>query len=672
MSDDLEKIDLESEDLVDDRLEQLKRLMPEAFSESGIDFDKLRLLLGDEVDEGDERYAFTWPGKADAIRQSQTTSRATLRPCVEKSRGRNGKDGSFDSDNIYIEGDNLEALKLLQRAYHGKVKMIYIDPPYNTGHDFVYKDKFGDTIENYKAQTGQANQSNPETSGRFHSDWCSMIYPRLKLARELLTDDGVIFISIDDNESKNLRAICDEVFGEECFVGDISWQRTYSPRNDAKGIPVEVEHILCYSKIIGWIPGRLARTEDMDSRYASPDNDPRPWSSGDAAAPGAATHHGMVYAIQHPITGELLYPPNGRCRPLGAEQMFQLMNEWAEYEFRDLHDQVRRAEICGCTPEEMNDGVRGIVLKNPSEETFAKAQRRYDAGCWPRLYFTSGGRGGMRMKRYLDEMGGKLPTNLWKYEEVGHTDEAKKWLKSLFGGSAPFDTPKPVRLMDRILQIASDKDSLVLDFFSGSATMAEAVIRKNADDEGSHRKFILVQIPERASGDWGNLCDIGEERIRRAGNKIAEEVAESNKQLILGEEPKQLPDIGFRVFELDESGIAEPQNGQLLVNRRKDGRSDLDIIFEVMLKWGYELTYPIEKTEFAGYECYSVAAGDLICCMEPGLTVDALEAIAAERPRRVFIMDSVFGHDDSLKLDALAIFKHAEEKTQQKIELRTV
>ncbi len=219
MGNDIKKVDLESEDLVDDRLRQLKKLVPEAFSESGIDFDKLRLLLGDEVDEGDERYAFTWPGKADAIRQSQTSTTATLRPVVEKSRSRDGKDGSFDSDNIYIEGDDLEALKLLQRAYHGKVKMIYIDPPYNTGHDFVYKDKFGDTIENYKKQTGQASQSNPETNGRFHSDWCSMMYPRLKLARELLADDGVIFISIDDNEDKNLRELCDEIYGETNFVG---------------------------------------------------------------------------------------------------------------------------------------------------------------------------------------------------------------------------------------------------------------------------------------------------------------------------------------------------------------------------------------------------------------------------------------------------------------------
>ena len=227
----IEKMTLESESLIDDRLNKLKELMPEVFSESGIDFDKLRLELGDEVDEGLERYAFTWPGKADAIRQSQMSSTATLRPRIEKSRSRDGEDGSFDSDNIYIEGDNLEVLKLLQRGYHGKVKMIYIDPPYNTGHDFVYKDNFGNSVDNYKEQAGLAGQSNADTSGRYHSDWCSMMYPRLRLARELLTDDGVIFISIDDNEDRNLRILCDEVFGEANFVSQLIWERAYSPKN---------------------------------------------------------------------------------------------------------------------------------------------------------------------------------------------------------------------------------------------------------------------------------------------------------------------------------------------------------------------------------------------------------------------------------------------------------
>lgn len=244
----IEKMTLESESLVDDRLNKLKELMPEVFTESGIDFDKLRLELGDEVDEGQERYAFTWPGKADAIRQSQTVSTATLRPCTEKSRGRDGEDGSFDSDNIYIEGDNLEVLKLLQRGYHGKVKMIYIDPPYNTGNDFVYHDSFGNTIENYKQQAGLALQSNADASGRYHSDWCSMIYPRLRLARELLSEDGIIFISIDNNEVKNARSLCDEIFGENCFIAQFVWEKKKKGSFLSKSVSNVVEFVLCYCR----------------------------------------------------------------------------------------------------------------------------------------------------------------------------------------------------------------------------------------------------------------------------------------------------------------------------------------------------------------------------------------------------------------------------------------
>lgn len=614
----IKKVDWESEDLVDDRLRQLKKLVPEAFSESGIDFDKLRLLLGDEVDEGDERYAFTWPGKADAIRQSQTSTTATLRPVVEKSRSRDGKDGSFDSDNIYIEGDNLEALKLLQRAYHGKVTMIYIDPPYNTGHDFVYKDKFGDTIENYKKQTGQASQSNPETNGRFHSDWCSMMYPRLKLARELLADDGVIFISIDDNEDKNLRELCDEVFGETNFVDTVIWEKRYSPQNAVQWFSENHEFILVYAKDKNtWKPNLLPRSDEMNARYTNRDNDPRgPWKAVDSTAQGGHGTKAQFYQLTTP-GGRVVFPPDGRC--------------WLYTE----------------------PVMRQMIADN-------------------RIWFGEDGNNMPAIKRFLSEVKqGAACQTIWKYGEVGHSQEGKKELKALFPEGLPFDTPKPVRLIDRILTIGGDSDSLVLDFFSGSATTAEAVLRKNFEDNGN-RRVILIQLPEEGPSGRGTLCDIGEERIRRAGNKIAEEVAEANKQPKLGEEPKKLPDIGFRVFKLDESGIEQSPSGQLTINLRKEGRSDLDIIFEVMLKWGYELTYPIKKVEFAGYECYSVAEGDLICCMQPGLTVDALEAIAAEQPRRVFIMDSVFEGNDSLKLDALAIFKHAEEQTQQKIELRTV
>lgn len=667
----IEKMNLASKDLVADRIEQLKTLFPEIVTEPenseraeppGIDFEKLRLLLGDEVDEGQERYAFTWPGKANAIRQAQTPSTATLRPDEEASV-------DWDTtENLYIEGDNLEALKLLQRGYHGKVKLIYIDPPYNTGHDFVYKDKFGDTIENYREQTGQTNQSNPETSGRYHSDWCSMMYPRLKLARELLSEDGSIFISIDDSEATNLDKLCDEIFGPECFVGNISWQKTYSPRNDSKGLPSEIEYILVYSKSPNWIPGRLARTNEMDERYSSQDGDPRPWSSGDAAAPGAATHHGMVYAIQHPITGKLLYPANGRHWSFGSDQMFAYMSEWGSYTLSDLHDYEKRAEICGCSPDDMHDGIEAIVLKDDSEQTRKAAQSRYDRGNWPRLYFTGGGKGGIRLKRYLDEMSGKMPTNLWPYAEAGHTDEAKKQLKALFDGVAPFDTPKPVRLLDRILTISGDPNSLVLDFFSGSATTAEATIRKNAED-GGNRHFILVQLPEKASGNWDTLCDIGEERIRRAGQKIKAEIEEENRQLKLGEEPKPVPDIGFRVLKLDSSNFDRVEDGILVDNLIKPGRTNDDIIFEMMLKWGLELSLPMEKTEIAGYPITSIAADELICCMDEGLTAEVLEAIAALEPKRVFFLDSVL--TDTIKLNAAQIFKRVGDKLGYEIELRT-
>lgn len=666
---DIEKMNLESKDLVAERIEQLKSLFPEISTEGSIDFDKLRLILGDEVEAEQERYAFTWPGKAAAIRQSQTVSTAALRPRVDKSRGRDGKDGSFDSDNIYIEGDNLEVLKLLQRGYHGKIKMIYIDPPYNTGHDFVYKDKFGDTIANYKEQAGLAGQSNADTSGRYHSDWCSMMYPRLRLARELLTDDGVIFISIDDNESRNLRILCDEVFGEICFVGDIAWQKTYSPRNDSKGIPTVAEHIVVYSKQPGWIPQQLPRTVAMNATYSSPDGDTRLWTSDNPAAPGAATHQGMVYAIQHPMTGELLYPPIGRCRPFAADSIFKIMNEWADYEWRDIHDQNKRAEICGLPETDVRRNVKALMLKRPCDATYAAAKARYKQGRWPRLYFTSGGMGGMRLKRYLDESRGRVVDNLWLHSEVGHTDEAKKGIKKLFDGLAPFDTPKPVRLLERILSIASTPDSIVLDFFSGSATMAEAVIRKNAEDDGS-RNFILVQIPEKASGNWGTLCEVGEERIRRAGDKIKAEFEQESSQLKLDEEPKTLPDIGFRVFSLDDSGIEKPEPGQLMLDVVKPDRSELDIVFEMMLKWGLELTHPVEKTQAAGYPIWSVACDELICCMSPGLTSEAVEAIAAMEPRRVLILDSILS--DTLKLNTIQTFKHASERMGYEIELRTV
>lgn len=664
----IERMDLESANLVDERVDRMRELFPEAFSEGGIDFDRLRLELGDEVDVGDERYAFTWPGKRDAIRQSQTVSMATLRPCPEKSRGRGGEDGSFDSDNLYIEGDNLEVLKLLQRVYHGKVKLIYIDPPYNTGHDFVYHDSFGDTIENYKEQAGLAGQSNADTSGRYHADWCSMMYPRLRLARELLADDGAIFISIDDNESANLRKICDEVFGAGCFIACSCWQNNTSPRNDAKGIPYVTDNILTYSRNPDWQPNMLPRTQEMDERYSVPDGDSVPWTSSPYHAPSARSHKGMVYAVQHPFTGELIYPPASRCWSREQKKILEIMNEWAPYELRRIDDQEVRAAICGVSPSEVPE-VSAVMLTVPLEDACRAAAKRLEKGSWPELYFTGNGYGGMRVKKHIDLSRGKVPSTLWQASEVGTNTEATNEIKKLFDGSAPFDTPKPVRLMNHILTIASDPDSVVLDFFSGSASMAHAVMQKNAED-GGRRRFILVQIPEAAGAGFDTLCDVGEERIRRAGNKINAKVEESNQQLKLNEESRRLPDIGFRVFKLDDSGIRKPEEGQLLIDRVKPDRSDLDIIFEMMLKWGLELSFPVEEEEICGYPVYSVACDELICCMKPGLTVDVLEGIAAREPRRVFLLDAAI--DDTVKLNALQIFRRVEECTQQKIDLRTV
>ena len=659
----MEKISRDTPDLTQENIAKIAALFPDVVTETkdadgnvilAVDFDALRDDLSGEVVDGPrERYQFTWPGKREAKLEARRTTKKTMRPCPEKSK-------DWDTtENLYIEGDNLEALKIMRETYAGKVKLIYIDPPYNTGKDFVYDDDFSKTRAEYDAESGDYDEeggrlvANPESNGRFHSDWCSMMYPRLMLARDLLGDDGAIFISIDDNESKNLRAICDEVFGAACFVGDIAWQKTYSPRNDSKGIPSEVEHILAYSKSPEWVPGRLPRTAEMDGRYSSPDGDPRPWSSGDAAAPGAATHQGMVYAIQHPITGELLYPPNGRCRPFGGYSMLEIMNGWAEYEFKNIHDEARRAEICGVSEDEVRKDVEAIVLKNPCEETYTAAQKRFDEGNWPRLYFTSGGKGGMRLKRYLDSMDGKMPTNLWPYSEVGHTDEAKKQLKSLFNGSAPFDTPKPVRLLDRILTIASDKDSIVLDFFSGSATTAEAAMRKNAED-GGNRRFVLVQLPEETSGGWDNLCNVGEERIRRAGEKIKAEIDKDNEQLELGADPKSVPDIGFRVLRVDDSCLKDEfavpdQYDQaqldLFADNAAEGAAPLDLLFQVLPTFRIEYSAKIAERELGGKTCFDVNDGQLIACFDEDVDTEALEAIAKERPLHAVFRDACFSND---------------------------
>ena len=389
--------------------------------------------------------------------------------------------------------------------------MHLYDPPYNTGNEgWVYNDNVNDP--HIKAWLHKTVGKEGEDLSR-HDKWLCMMYPRLKLLQRLLAEDGAIFISIDDTEYANLKLICDEIFGMNCFVSNISWQRTYSTRNDSKGIANEVENLIVYSKYPDWNPKKLSRTAEMDKRYSSPDNDARPWKAGDASAPGAATHPGMVYAIQHPITGNMLYPPNGRHWTFGQEQMLQIMLEWAPYKLEPIDDYEKRIEICGQAspvPEEIN----AILLTNPCEETYSASWKRYNKGEWPLLYFTSKGKGGMACKRYLEEMGGRIVTNLWEYSEVGHTDEASKELKSIFDGQAAFDTPKPSRLIERILQIASDPDSIILDSFAGSGTTAHAVLNMNKAD-GGNRKFILVEM-----GDYAD--SITAERVKRVINGYGE------------------------------------------------------------------------------------------------------------------------------------------------------
>ncbi len=395
--------------------------------------------------------------------------------------------------NFLLEGDNLAALELLKKTHSGRIDLIYIDPPYNTGHkDFVYDDSFVDAQDTFR-----------------HSKWLSFMSKRLALAKILLSEHGAIFISIDDHECAALKLLCDEVFDESCFVADVSWQRTYSTRNDSKGIPSEVEHILVYSSKPDWNPYKLERTAEMDERYSSPDNDPRPWKAGDASAPGASTHPGMVYAIQHPITAKYLYPPKGRCWTYGQDQMLGLMREWGNYILAPVDDYETRVGICGQS-QNVPEQINAIVLAGDIEDCVKQAKRRYQEGTWPVLYFTSKGKGGIACKRYLEEMGGRIVTNLWGYDDVGHTDEAKKETGKILGDMTAFSTPKPVRLMDRILTIASEPDSTVLDFFAGSGTTGHAVLAHNAAHADSHRKFILCTNNEN-----GICRNVTYERLKR-------------------------------------------------------------------------------------------------------------------------------------------------------------
>lgn len=443
--------------------------------------DDATLIAINEIENelNSKKYGLVWEEHEEAV----DVKMQTHIPVFTEDESREIEALPGENFNFLLEGDNLHSLYLLEKTHKGKIDLIYIDPPYNTGNkDFKYNDAFVDNQDGFR-----------------HSKWLSFMSKRLSIARNLLSDKGVIFISVDDNEQSQLKLLCDEIFGSECFVSNISWQRTYSMRNDVKGIAAEVEHILVYGKLMNWQPKKLKRTEKMDSKYKNPDNDPRgAWRNIVASAPNASTHQGMVYAIQNPLTGEYAYPPQGRCWALGQEYMLEAMKQWCDYELRNIDDDAERARICGVSAEEVRKDVMAIVLKDTLEVAKEKATKIYQ-GVLPDFYFSKKGLGTLSRKAYINEVSGRPVTNFWSYEETGHTDEASRLLKNLFGGVAVFDTPKPPRLLDRILQIASNPNSVVLDFFAGSGTTAQAVLELNRQD-GGHRSFILCTNNEN------NIC----------------------------------------------------------------------------------------------------------------------------------------------------------------------
>ena len=647
----MDKMKFESPDMTAQNIDRIAALFPNCITEMldeehstpekkaykrAVNFELLKQMLSPDVVDGDEAYEFTWVGKKAAIVEANKPIRKTLRPCMAES-----KDWD-NTENLYIEGDNLEVLKLLQESYLGKVKMIYIDPPYNTGNDFIYADDFMRSQEEENAQMGMYDEDenrlfkNTDTNGRFHSDWCSMIYSRLMLARNLLTDDGVIFISIDDGEVSNLSELCNEIFGEANFIADLIWQKKFSRANDATYFSTMHDHILCYCKANvlsnekGWEIGLLPRGDEIPNGYSNPDNDPRGvWTSVILSAKSGSPS--LLYEIETP-SGRKVTPPSGRY--------------WS------------------C-----------------SKETFEnwKADNR--------IWFGADGNGTPRKKTFLSEVQqGLRPNTILFQNEVGNNQEAKQETKALFDGIGVFDGPKPVRLLSTILQIANTKeDSIILDFFSGSATTAHAVMQLNADD-GGHRKFIMVQLPEKCDeaseaykAGYKNICEIGKERIRRAGEKLLQDVTSGRGNSkgegwgcgmpVTPEERafaiKNILDIGFRVLKLDDTNMKDVyyapddyDQGMLagLESNIKDDRSDLDLLFGCLIDWGLPLSLPYKSEQIDGCTVHTYNDGDLIACFDANIPESVVKEIAQRKPLRAVFRDSGFASSPE-KINVFEIFK---------------
>lgn len=615
----MDRFKMHTQDIVDVNVGKIGKLFPncltERIGENGrlehaIDFDKLRVELSKGIVEGQqERYQFTWPGKREAMRIANTPTNMTLRPDRESSV-------DFDNTgNLYIEGDNLEVLKILREDYLGKVKMIYIDPPYNTGNDFVYEDDFSQTSGEFRGKSGMFDEDgnmilqnyevNSESNGRFHTDWLNMIYPRLKVARDLLTEDGVIFISIDDNEVENLRKVCDEVFGERNFIAQLIWERAFSPKNDARFVSNSHDYVLMFTRNIdSFVIGRLDRTAEANARYSNPDNDPRGvWMSSDISV---KTYNATCdYPITTP-SGKIIEPPAGRCWRLSKKAFFERLQD-------------------------------------------------------NRIWFGPNGDNTPRIKRFLSELkfDGMAPTSILFYKDVGHSQEGAQEVVSLFGDKGVFDGPKPVRLLQRLITLANLKDdSIVLDFFSGSATTAHALMKTNLE-KGTDRKFILVQLPEKVSDKkkdqgYGTICEIGKERIRRAGKKILEELATKKAEngLFDKESEQTRLDVGFRVLKLDTSNMQDvyytPEDSSaatLFDDNVKPDRTPEDLLFQVMLEYNLPLSAKIERKTIAGKEVFSVNDDYLIACFDENVNETVITEVAKRKPLYFIMRDSSLSSD---------------------------
>lgn len=616
----IEKFPLDSMDIKQEQISRLKQLFPEVFTEGNkIDWEKLKLTLGEDIDVGKERFGLNWAGKSDCFKLIQQPSTGTLVPAKEESI-------NFDTtENLFIEGDNLEVLKLLQKSYFGKVKMIYIDPPYNTGNDFVYTDDFKDNIKNYLELTGQVDaggkklSTNVESDGRFHSNWLNMMYPRLFLAKNLLREDGVIFISIDDNEVHNLRALCNEIFGEENFLANLIWERAYSPVNLKKHFSENHDFLLCYAKNFESAQNKgLGRSEESNNRYKNPDNDPRGgWKSSDLSV-GPALHD-KLYEIITP-SGRSIFPPEGRCWVVTKER------------FQELRDDNR-------------------------------------------IWFGINGSNVPSVKKFISEVKSTMtPLTIWKYNEVGHSQDAAQQLMKLFDGESYFDYPKPVGLIKRCIELyASDGNDVIMDFFSGSGTTAHAVIGINKED-GGNRKFICVQIPEPTDesssafrAGYKNIAEIGKERIRRVIKKIETEKEKQEPDMFEGDKKPQ--DLGFKVFKLQSSNFATwDANVEKSIDTLTEKlfrhidhispEAEQDaILYELLLKAGFELTTQIEKLTIADKTVYSVMENALLICLERNLTHELLNAIAELKPVRFICLDEGFCDNDQLKSNAVLLMK---------------